>query len=48
MGSDAGMSSSCQHSTKLEHDPKVALHLASSCGNRRVRKPPLFLSQQGH
>lgn len=47
-GSDAGMSCPSHHCTKSEHDPKVALHLASSCGNRRVRKPSLFLSQRGH
>lgn len=48
MGSDAGLSSPSHHSIKLEHDPEVALHLASSNGNRKVRKPSLFLSQKGH
>lgn len=47
-GRNAGLSSPRHHSEKLGHDPEVALLLASSYGNRRARKPSLFLSQKGH
>lgn len=48
VSSDAGMSSPCHHSVKLEHDPEVALHLPSSYGKGRVRKSLLFFRQKGH
>lgn len=46
-GSGAGLSPPSDHS-KFQRDPEVALHLASSHGNRKARKPFLFLSRRWH